>query len=168
MAGRANTTLRAALAMAVLLSFTGCAESSPPPSQTPPRWAIRNTPVATITPTPAPTTTPGTDIALLALCAQPSTAQQLGAICTPVAFATAGSPASQAAAHANSFKTIYVANTDGDGVILRSAPSMETRTSTVLAEGTVLSMAATVNGWAYIVSPAQGFIPPQYWSYKQP
>ena len=59
---------------------------------------------------------------------------------------------------------IYVTNTSGDGVVLRSSPLMEARTSTVYAEGTALTMDAQTNGWAHIIAPAEGYIPPQYWS----
>jgi hypothetical protein len=66
-------------------------------------------------------------------------------------------------------RTIYVANTDGDGVVLRFAPRPDARTSIVFPEGQALTLLAlTDEGWAHISAPAEGYIPPQYWSYSPP
>jgi hypothetical protein len=65
-------------------------------------------------------------------------------------------------------RTIFVANTDGDGVVLRYAPLMDARTGVVFPEGQPLTMVDQVNGWAHIVAPAEGYIPPQYWNNSPP
>lgn len=64
--------------------------------------------------------------------------------------------------------TVYVANTDADGVIVRYAKYMTATTSTVLPEGSTMTLALNDEGWARITSPALGYIPPQYWSYSRP
>jgi SH3-like domain-containing protein len=99
------------------------------------------------TPTPTATRTPRTYAYV---------DRALGITRTPSPLSASGSSATR--------QTIYVANTNGDGVVLRSSPVMDARTSTVYAEGTPLTMDAQINGWAHIVAPAEGYIPPQYWS----
>lgn len=65
-------------------------------------------------------------------------------------------------------RTIYVANTGDDGVVVRSSTRMDARTATVLPEGTAMTIAEDVNGWARITAPVEGYIPSQFWSYSAP
>jgi hypothetical protein len=82
---------------------------------------------------------------------------------------TVGSGAPRSASTPTSGRqAIYVVNTGGDGVVLRSAARMDARTATVYPDGTALVMDKQTDGWAHIVSPAEGYIPPQYWSATPP
>lgn len=109
--------------------------------------------------------------ASLAACQAPATLPSLVGPTVATAAPGAQSQGEEAAGGASlspAYQTIYVANTGGDGVVLRSAPSMTARTDIVYRDGTALIMHAQVDGWAKITAPQQGFIPPPYWTLTPP
>ncbi|MBV9355004.1 MAG: hypothetical protein JO023_05700 [Chloroflexi bacterium] len=96
----------------------------------------------------------------------PSPQPSVSAAATPTA-ATSAQPA-EATAEPASAQTVYVGNTDGEGVFLRNSPAMADQIR-AYADGTALTIVGPdVDGegmqWHHVRAPdgTEGYVPAQY------
>jgi hypothetical protein len=118
--------------------------SSPAPTATVPAASPAAKPAAAASPSPSPV---------------PATA---------TAATAAPNPTNTAAPPAPSANTVYVGNTDGEGVYLRNSPAMDDK-NTAYPDGTALTIIGDdVSGegqtWKHVKAPdgTEGYVPAQY------